>query len=248
MVDFPPVATSQLIASAPRVGDGTLYKPTRLAARGEQFVIPLLTPNQAAAAEDSYYTFAVTGTRGTGAAIGNATGVTYLATQALLIVANLNPAGGPDIILDELVIKVDSVGTAGTFWHIYHALDSGNRYSSAGTALAPINAAGNAPTGVTGAMGGSPVATSATAAARDLGHNLILNGVGVAFQQIRIKFGATENGNGGLFVVPGTNIANSTVYAPPVVIHPGFSYVMNEFQTARTAAVVGELFLGMIVR
>lgn len=238
---------------APRLSDSPIWAPgenhlVRQSSRGEPYGIGLLTPNQASAVEDSYYTFAVTGTRGTGAAIGNTTGVTYLATQALLVIANTNPIGGPDIILDYLDINVDSVGTAGTFWHLYHALDIGNRYSSAGTALVPVNASGQPAVGVVGAMGGSPVASAATGAVRDIAHNLILNGVGVAFQNIRIKYGATESANGGLFVVPGTNVSNSTVYVPPVVIHPGHSYVCNEYQTARTAAVVGELFIGLIVR
>lgn len=239
---------AQLLGDAQRREAGNEELPFRQGSRGEQIGIGLLTPNQAAALEDSYYTQGVVGTRGTGAAIGNATGVTYLATQALIVVANLNPVGGPDIIMDYLDLNVDSVGTAGTFWHLYHAMDVGNRYGSAGTVLTPRNMSGSVAPGVTGAMGGSPVATTATSEVRDIGHNLILNGVGVAFQNLRIKFGATEMSNGGLFVVPGTNVVNACVYAPPVVIHPGFSYVCNEYQTARTAAVVGELFLGLIVR
>lgn len=220
----------------------------RLNHLGEQYAVTPFTGLQAAGVEGSYTSWAQTGTRGTGVNLSNGTGTTYSALQAALIVANTNPDGGPDVVLDYFKILIDAVITAGTFWHVYHAMDFGNRYSSGG-ALMPalaINGKSGGPPGIL-AYSGVVVATAATNNVRDVGHNLLLNGVGVANMELVIKFGSLDPGQA-TFTTPTTGVAQTVVYAPPIVIPPGWCYVMNEFQTARTATGVGEFFLGAIVR
>lgn len=238
---------ARTVALAPRNADGAQNAAVRQNHLAELGVVGNLSPDQAAAVEDSYFTWVNAGTRNTGVTLTVATGVTYAATQALCVVANNNPAGGPDVILRSLRIKIDAVITAGTFWYLYHAMDSGNRYSSGGTLMTGYNAAGGQPSGIL-AYTGVVTAAVATGSVRDIGENLILNGVGVAFAEIVIMFGGAERGLSGVFTTPTTAVAQSMVYAPPVVVHPGQSYVMNEFQTARTAAGSGEFFLEGIVR
>ena len=220
----------------------------RLNHLGEQYAVTPFAGLQAAAAEGSYTSFVQTGTRGTGVNLTVATGTSYATTQAMLLVANTNPAGGPDVVLDYFKILIDTAITGGTFWHVYHAMDFGNRYASGG-ALMPalaINGASGGPPGVL-AYSGVVTAAAATNQVRDVGHNIILNGIGVANMELVIKFGSLDPGQA-TFTTPTTAVAQTVLYAPPIVIPPGWCYVMNEFQTARSATGVGEFFLGAIVR
>ena len=220
----------------------------RTSAYGDLSSLSVFNGLQAAAVERSYYTGVNEGTRGTGVNLTNGTGTTYAAVQALCIVTNNNPPGGPDVILDYLAIRVDTVITAGTFWHLYHALDQGNRYASGGQLMTMQNADGSSPPGVL-AYTGVVVAGAANAnQVHDVGYNLIANGVLVANAFVVIKFGRLENPVSGTFTTPTTAVAQSTFDAPPITIAPGWSYVCNEFQAARTATGVGEFFLGFIVR
>lgn len=216
--------------------------------RGELYGLPLLNGLQAAAQEGSYFAFTQEGVRNTGVNLTAGTGTTYLATQALLLVANTNQLGGPDIILDYLTIKIDAVITGGTAWHLYHAMDTGNRYSSGGALMTgyAVNGGGGNPSGVL-AYTGVLTATAATGSVRDVGYNLLLNGVGVAQMILTLKFGA-QDANPGTFTTPTTGVAQTVIPAPPIVIQPGWSYVLNEFQTARSATGVGEFFMGAYVR
>ena len=120
--------------------------------------------------------------------------------EQLIRLLDLN---APDVILDYLQVKIDAVITAGTFWHVYHALDFGNRYSSGGALMTTYNCDGGQAPGVL-AYSGVVVATAATTQARDLGWNIIANGVGVAFAQYTIKFGRLENPPQGTFTTLST--------------------------------------------
>ena len=219
----------------------------RISPYGDQYVMPVLAPLQASALERSYYVGQQIGTRNTGITLTVATGVTYLSTQALVLVFNGNPVGGPDVILDFVQIKQDAVSTASTFWHIYHALDDGNRYSSGGAEMQMMDADWVKAPGVV-AYSGVVVTSAVTGSVRDVGYNLIQNGVGVAQSIYTVRFGRQEGAPAGTFTTPTTGVAQSTFDAPPIVIPPQKSYVMNEFQTARTAAATGEIIMGLHVR
>lgn len=226
----------------------TQERAIRLDRRGEPIVQNLYNGFQQSAVEGSYVSWVNEGTRGTGVNLTVATGTSYAATQALLVIANTNSAGGPDVVLDYVKILIDTAITAGTFWHLYHAMDVGNRYASGGTQMTgyAVNGKDGSPSGVL-AYSGVVTASAATGSARDVGHNIILNGIGVANAELVIKFGQQETPQG-TFTTPTTAVAQSVFSAPPIVIPPGWSYVMNEFQAARTATGVGEIFVGAVVR
>ena len=237
---------ARTLIGAPVQGDFTPRGP-RVNHRGDLSMVSMLTPDQAAAVEDSLYTFADQGTRDTGVALTSTTGNTYANTQALLLVVNTNPPGGPDVIMRRLHLKTDTVPGSQTYWQIYHNIDTGNRWSSAGNLLTGYNAAGAQPPGVL-VYDRTVVCTAPGGNARDIGTNLLSNGVLVAQAQVQMLFGAQVGGQG-LFTTETTGSNQEIVNAPAVVIHPGFSYVMNEYATSRaTTAFTGELFVEMIVR
>ncbi len=240
------LTTATKVLNAPIIPDGNAAN-VRGGPHGEPYVISPYNGNQAAAVERSYYTFAQEGTRNTGVNLTNATGTSYSAAQALLVVYNSNPPGGPDIIMDYLALKIDAAITGGTFWHIYHAMDQVNRYSSGGAAMNGYNVDGAQPPGVL-AYSGVVVSTSAGPSVRDVGWNIIANGLSAIGAMHVIHFGRLEQPQSGAFTIPTTGVAVSVFDAPPVVIPPGSCYVMNEFQTARSATAVGEVFMGAFVR
>ncbi len=215
--------------------------------------LPVLAGSQAAAYERSFYTGVFDVTRNTGVNLTVATGTTYATTQALLIVANTAPAGSnaPDVIMDSLVIKQTAVNTGGTFWYWYHAIDRGNRGPAAGTGVATLlnmqNSEGYSPPGVQ-VYAGVVTAAAVTSDVRDVGFNVVQNGVGVANAMFILKYGRLENPVSGTFTIPTTGVAITTYDAPPIVIPPGSSYILNEFQTARSATATGEVAVSIIVR
>lgn len=202
---------------------------------------------QAAAVEGSLYSWSQEGTRDTGVNFSIATGTTYAATQALLVVYNGNTQG-KNVILDSFTICYDAVNTAGVRWQWYFAIDNGNRYSSGGALMAGFNAYGESPAGVL-AYTGAITATGALGNVRDLGKITAMNGIGAATPTINIttKFGCQETPMG-TQAIAATTAQNVVLYGPPVVIVPGNSFVINEFQTSRSASGTGEFFLTAIVR
>lgn len=215
--------------------------------------LPVLGGTQGAAYERSYYTGVFDVTRNTGVTLTVATGTSYATTQALLVVANTAPAGSnaPDIIMDTLAIKQTAVNTGGTFWYVYHAIDRGNRGPAAGTGVATLlnmqNSEGYSPAGVQ-VYAGVVTTAAVTTDVRDLGFGVIQNGIGVANSLYIIKYGRLENPPSGTFTIPTTGVAISTYDAPAIVIPPGFSYVLNEFQTSRSGAATGEIAVSLICR
>lgn len=244
------IVRSKLLPGVPSFTDNT-PQDERLGSHGERYGLSLFNGLQAAAVERSYYTATFQpsdSTRASGVAITPVTGTSYAATQALLIVENTNPAGGPDVIMDTLTIKIDTVPGAGTFWYVYPAVDGIMRYSTGGLKMIPYNCDGNTAQGVL-IYGGNPTALAAGGNCRDIGTGLITNGVSVANAALILKFGRLEGQGSGTFTTPTTGVAQSTFDFPPVVIPPGSSFVLNEFQTSRgTSATIGELFVGLIVR
>lgn len=235
------------IGSVARLVDGGNSRSyPRLNALQEQVSSNVFNGTQQGGVEGSYYTFANEGTRNTGVTLTAATGASYSATQAILVIYNSNPAGGPCFILDFFQIAYDAVNTAGVGGYFYFAMDAGNRYASGGTTgMTGFNSYGQTPSGITVSTG-AITATAATAAARDLGKLVYINGVGAATPTILLttKFGCQEMPTGSQ-AIPATTAQNVTYFCPaPVVVTPGNSFVINEFQTSRNAAGTGEFFVG----
>jgi len=234
--------TGEAITTATRRDDNS-DQEIRLGARGEQIVENLFNGTAGLAMEGSYFV-AQTATPGTGIAITATAQTTFSDTAALLGINNLdtNPfvsGQGRCIYLDYVQILVTTVPTSETSDHIAHRLDLGMR-NSAGTAITGRPVHGGYGTLPMGQVLLLPTVAAATANVRNLGRNILRTQIPVAFDQYIIKFGSQENAGGGVSV--GSTAASViTVFAPQVVIPPGWSYVMNSWGVARAAAMSGEV-------
>ena len=221
---------------------------------GNQYSVNLYNGMHALAAEGSMW-IATTPTPGTGITGTAATGTSYTATQALLVLYNSEnqPTGmsGRRVILDFITLICTAAGTASTSCHLAHQVDNGNRYSSGGSALTPVNP--NMDIGSAGAVGklyaGVVTATASTSAVRFIHRNIAKIAAAPAWlvgDSLTIKFGTQENG--GASSVSATVAANMTIYAPPIILGPNQSYVLNEWSPARSAAQSFEFIVGWIER
>lgn len=241
--------TAEALQSAPRQPDEA-EQPMRFGSRGEIIAQNLFNGTAGLAMEGSYFV-AQTATPGTGIAITAAAQTTFSDTAAIMSINNLdtNPfisGQGKCIYLDFVQILVTTVPTSETSDHIAHRIDLSSR-GSGGTAITgrPVH----------GGFGTLPIAqvlllpTVAAAGTniRNLGRNVLRTQIPVLFDQYIIKFGSQENAGGG---VSAGSAASSviTVYAPQVVVPPGWSYVMNSWGIARAAAMSAEVTVGWFER
>lgn len=230
----------------------------RLNQLGELITTSPYNGMQQHALEGGLYYYVNEGTRfgGTGGVTTSTTTLTaYDATKAIFYLANNNPVGGPDVIMDTLTVMVDAIaGGAPTFWHWYHTLDTvaANRYTSGqtvpnGTTNTCQNAYGQSPPAVFIASG-VLVTAAAGGLAHDVGHTLMANGASVANSIYTIVYGGQERG-AGTFTTPTTAVGQSTQTLPAVVIPAGWCYVINEFWVGRTTtAALCEWSATFIVR
>jgi hypothetical protein len=205
---------------------------------------------QGLAAEGSMFV-ATTPTPGTGVTGTSATGTSYSATNALAIIYNSDTqpsyGAGRRIFLDTITLIVTAAGTASTSCHVAHQIDVGNRYASGTNILGtPVNLNMDASgVGSVGRVyGGVLTASAASTAVRFIGRNVLKIASAPAWlvsDMVTIKFGAQDCGGYGQ--VAGTTAAAFTVYAPPVVIGPNQSYILNEWAPSRSGAQSFEMII-----
>lgn len=232
--------------------------PVRLGSRGEQIAMNLWNGMQALAMEGSYWT-ASTATPGTGITLSVATGTTFSDTQGLICINNTDSSTGTNrsIYLDFITLICTTAPTGTTAHFVAHRIDAqtrgtnGTQLGATGTAPKPINSGfGGNSVGQAFALGASAVSVAATANVRNVGRNVLRAASTPSYivgDHVTIKFGSAEMAAGGVNI-GATTASGLTLYAPPVVIAPGHSYVMNEWATARSAALSGEIVMGWIER
>lgn len=244
--------TGEALLSQQRTVDGQA-QDARLFSRGEQAVINLFNDTKGLVNEGSYFV-ASTPTPGTGITLSVATGTTYSDTQGLLSVDNLDTGkiqGGQSkqIYLDFISFVVTATPTAATQHDIAYRIDNANR-GTGGTVVAVQNANmayGNA---TMASIRANPTIAAATANVRTLGHQTIRKAAAPAYivgDLVIIKFGGIEMSN----ALANFTLTTQTIIivpAPPVAIGPGQSFILNEWATARTGALSGEISVGFVER
>lgn len=254
-------SNGQALSSIAPVADNvTGVTPVRLGNRGEQFSLSLFNGMQALAMEGSYW-IASTATPGTGIVLSVATGTTFADTQALIVLNNNDTttasAIGKTIYLDFITIVCTTTPTGTTVDYVAHRIDSAVR-GTAGTKLGanstdakPSNMAfSGTSVGSAYALGASAVSVAASSNVRNVGRNVIRSASTPSWvigDHVTIKFGSAEMAAGGVSI-GATTASGITVFAPAVAIGPGQSYVMNEWATARSGALSGEIVMGWIER
>lgn len=246
--------TGEVISTISKLADGSALPP-RMGNRGEQFVYSMFADMKALAMEGSYYV-AATATPGTGITLSVATGTTFSDTQALLVLNNNDSVGttGRNIYLDFVRIIVTTAPTSASSWSCAYRLDqatrgtNGTQLGATGVYPKPTNMnVGTSPAGAAYALGGSAVSVAASSNVRNVGRNTLRGQIPVVLDDITIKFGSADQSAGGVGISQ-TTVGGITVFAPPILIGPGQSFVLNEWAAARSAALSGELIVGWIER
>lgn len=251
-------AAQEALSSAPRIVDGADID-TRFASRGELIVENLFNGLQGLAMEGSYF-LASTATPGTGIVLSVATGTSFSDTQALLCINNNGLAGlqSPSIYLDFITLICTATPTGTTAQYVAGRLDPAQTRGTAGTQLGATGTsprscnsafAADAAAGIF-ALGASAVAVAASSNVRN-GWRAVLRAAStpswVVGDHVTLKFASQEMAAGGVNL-GATTASGITVFLPPVVIGPGASFVLNEWATARSGALSGEVVVGYAVR
>lgn len=217
---------------------GTSVRTGRYA---EQYVLPLTHKELYALDEGTYFT-AITATPGTG--VVGPVSTTFLETKAMLTLYN----GGQNRIYPQYLQFHDtSVSVTDTRLQFTICLDTGNRYTSGGTALTIANCnmdSSNQSAGI--ATQGALVTTAATGSRRIIGHQTYRGTVDVVEDTIAFVFGGAG----------GTNSSNSRTATvqemvrtlPPVCIGPGQTFLVHHWATAIGTGMTAEVIFGYIER
>lgn len=245
-------AIGKVVARIQRQSDG-VAAPLRLDEAGELFVQNLFNDQKALANEGSYFV-AQTPTPGTGITLTSATGVTYSDTNAILGINNVDSvvqgAQARSIILDYVKLIITAAGTAGTDSHAASRLDIGARASGA-TTLTGKNASGEYAGNdeVADIHAGAITVAAASNQVRNLGRAEMRKAAAPGYivgDVIVFKFGSLDQG--APQAITPTTAAIVVLPMPPVIIPPGWSWVLNEWMVARTGAQSAEVEVGYIVR
>ncbi len=188
---------------------------------------------------------AVNPTAGTGI-LGHAAPTTFDETKAFLYVYN----GGSKTIYPVSVRLVDTVvSIGGTRTQFTQTIDSGNKFSSGGTALIKANPN----MGVTSGSGatitaGAVVLAAATSNRRLLGNQVIKGAnIDVVWDQIEFIFGTTGGSTGGL-LTPTTTAQWFSVPCPAVGIAPNTGWALYQWAASQSTGPTYEVIFDYIER
>lgn len=201
-------------------------------------LVGILTARDTALGDAGNYFTAVNPTPGTGIASAAAP-TTLVETTPVLVIYN----GSQNLNIDLVAIRLldTAHSTGGTGINFTHSLDNGNRYSSGGTALT-INNVNSASTNTSLAVinFGAVTATAKSSKQRNLGNLMfrptVIDATGDKYE---IQYG--EGATGSVNPVDGTAASHLVIGVPPVIIAPGWSYLINLWKASMSAAVSFEV-------
>jgi hypothetical protein len=226
---------------------GTVYSEgmpaaIRVSHRGDLMTMPLGKPRIALVDEGKYF-IAKNPTPGTGIA-GIAASGAFADAESTLLLKNTNSVGsGKRICLDYLRLLVTAAGADGSDHRYVTKTDVGDRYTSGGSSITPVNPNADSTESPTCSLYfGALVTTAASTSARLVGSGLIRNVITVVGDQYIFNFGGDPVPPA--HAIAGTAIANIVIAHPPVVLGPGQSMVMSLHATAQSAASSYEFELG----
>lgn len=189
----------------------------------------------------------ITPTPGTGVA-GNASGVaTFVETTPFLVIYN---SGLLNIYPTHIRMHTTVIGTGNsTAAHNWtFTLDTGNRYSSGGTALT-INNLNMLSANKSAAIitVGAVTATAASNVRRIVGHQAVKFGaIETVHDCLQFNFGGAEQCDPTSLINNAASLSHTTVNFAPLVIGPNQSLVAVRWVTANTALPTYEVEVGFI--
>jgi hypothetical protein len=193
--------------------------------------------------EGSYFT-ATNATLGT-ALSGTAAPTAFSATVALLSLYNNNTvASGKRIYLDWIQLEVRAAGTNGTSFQFAQSIDSGNRFSSGGTAITPVNVNMDSTASTNAVLNfGALTATAASASVRRAKHGQIRSVIKVIGDVYLFTFGQSVPALAGM-PLEGTLQAMIPIQCPPVVLGPNQTFLLHEIAPSQSVAATYEFSMG----
>jgi hypothetical protein len=228
-----------------RTADSTaIATPSRADNYGGAIVQPLSGKEFGAVAEGSYFV-GITPTPGTGV-IGHAAPTTFDEAKAYIVLYNSSSTVSLYPQFLQLHNTVVSVGDTRVQFTI--CVDSGNRYSSAGTSLTVNNCNMNSSiaTVATTAKIGAVVSTAASGARRVLGNIVFRGTIDVVEDTYEIVFGGTGGGSS-----TGSRVAtvmDASRTAPPICVGPGQSLLIHQWAGSQSTGPTFEAIFGWIER
>lgn len=221
--------------------DGS-QKQIRVDRYGSPIVYPLGAGFNSLAAEGSYYRACNT-TMGTGIAMGIQAAFSDTA-NVLFVIRNLAVINGPNIHMDYIRLLNTAAGLTSTSCNLAVVLDTGNRYSTGGTQLFPLN--------MNTALGSQSVAdlrynctATAATAKRQVSRAVVKTQAAPCFtigDQIYLNFGSNASGMGAL---SGAAAINISIDCGPCCVAPNSSMLIHMWNPGNaTTAPSWEFELG----
>lgn len=206
-------------------------------------VLPLVGRDTGAADAGNVYT-ALTPTPGTGI-IGHAAPTTFDQTKAIFLLYNSGASNVYPLYL-KLHNTVISAGANGVMYFT-QVVDTGNRFSSGGTALTPQNTNyGSSSKSAALITVGAVVCSANTNASRTLAHHTF-RGATIDVVHDRYTFTWGLPSSDGSYLA-GATYASLTQGNVPVVIPPGASFMIHEWEASQSTGPTYEFEFGYIER
>ena len=204
----------------PGVEGGTNLNPRRTPYGDASEVVVIPPATRATLAEEGSYYTVTNPTPDTTVACGII--AAYVVTTPLFHIANLEQAGGRNITLDYIKLRVTVAPASGENAIYTVDVDSSPRVSTAPTGGANRtvnNVNPNAPQDFNGQFwaftGGTVLTIMAGASVRTIGHGAIAHSIPIAHDELLLTFGQPES-----VASPATAVSRRVGNAPPVVIPP----------------------------
>lgn len=210
---------------------------------GERYVLPV-SNNQMFAGDEGSYFMAITPTPGTGI-IGHAAPTTFDETKPYLLVYN----GSASRLYPQFLRLHETVASVGgARLQLTVVVDTGNRYSSAGTALTINNVnMDSVQSGASvAAYAGAVVATAASASRRVLDHVVYRGTIDIIEDVYNLAFGAPDGMASGSSRV--ATVQDTARVTAPVVVGPGQSLLIHQWAASQSTGPTFQVGLGFILR
>jgi len=221
----------------------TAVSPTRTGTYNEAYVLPLSNKELYAADEGAYFT-AITPTPGTGI-IGHAAPTTFDEAKPYIVVYN----GSTKRLYPQFLrLHNTVVSVGGTRVQFTITTDDGNRRASAGTAMTVSQANLGSSQSASGVVAhiGAVVGTAATGARIIHDHIVFRGTIDVVEDVYEIVFGGLGQGNA-TAARPAT-VVDASRTTSPVVVMPGDSLCIVQWQAAQSTGPTYQACLGFILR
>jgi hypothetical protein len=221
------------------------FQPLRTSRYMELLVQPVVGSKLTTLADEGSYFVATNATLGTGIS-GTTAPTAFSATVALLSLYNsvtAGAAGAKNIYLDFIELQVRSVGTSGTSFQYAINIDTGNRYSSGGTAITPVNANILSSASSIATLNFGALTATAANNVRRVKHGQIRSVLKVSGDVYLWTFGQPVAPTAGM-VLEGTAQAAIPVHCPPVVLGPNSTLLLHEIAPSQAAAASYEFSMG----